>query len=60
VQPSGRRFLATTDVRPTGGRRRRRRGHSEWEDREREEQLAFLREEVEMLGEGISVSRYFQ
>jgi len=40
------------DERPTGGRRGRRRASeaSEWEDREREEQLALLREEEERPG----------
>jgi len=54
-------FLATRrreDVRPIGSRRRIRRGReaSEWEYREREEQLAFLREEEERLGLGFSRS----
>ena len=46
-------FLANTDVRPTGGRRGRRRGSeaSEWEERERAERLAELRAEEERLVE---------
>jgi len=40
------------NIRRTGGRRRRIEA-SEWEGREREEQLAFLREEEERLGAGV-------
>ena len=56
VQPGASRFLATPDVGRTVGPPVAKEGEegaseaTEWEDREREEQLALLREEVERLG----------